>query len=50
MDRLAKASSGGGKKKMSAYNKYMATEMARLREEEPQVAGKDRFVSAHSFS
>ncbi|KAG6911333.1 hypothetical protein DXG01_001004 [Tephrocybe rancida] len=39
-------SSGGGKKKLTAFNKFMQTEMARLREDEPDISHKDRFKQA----
>jgi hypothetical protein len=38
----AKSAGGGGKKKLSAFNKFMQTELARLKEMEPNVAHKDR--------
>lgn len=31
-------------KKLSAYNKFMRTEMARLKESEPDITHKERFV------
>ncbi|KAF9055954.1 hypothetical protein BJ165DRAFT_1429748 [Panaeolus papilionaceus] len=39
---------GGAKKKLSAFNKFMQTEMARLKEEEPDMQHKDRFKLATS--
>ncbi|KAG2155688.1 hypothetical protein DEU56DRAFT_768672 [Suillus clintonianus] len=41
-------SSGGGRKKLSAFNKFMQTEMARLKEEEPDMSHQDRFKLATS--
>jgi len=38
----ARSSGGGGRKKLSAYNKFMQTEMARLKEDEPDMAHQDR--------
>ncbi|KZT30933.1 hypothetical protein NEOLEDRAFT_1033445, partial [Neolentinus lepideus HHB14362 ss-1] len=38
--------SGGGKKKLSAFNKFMQTEMARLKETEPDMPHQDRFKLA----
>ncbi|KZP25329.1 hypothetical protein FIBSPDRAFT_705311, partial [Athelia psychrophila] len=39
-------SSGGSKKKLSAYNKFMRTEMARLKEDDPEITHKERFSKA----
>ncbi|KAG6846047.1 hypothetical protein H0H87_006411 [Tephrocybe sp. NHM501043] len=39
-------SGGGGKKKLTAFNKFMQTEMARLREDEPETSHKDRYASS----
>ncbi|KAF8167418.1 hypothetical protein B0H34DRAFT_681796 [Crassisporium funariophilum] len=39
---------GGAKKKLTAFNKFMQTEMARLKEEEPDMQHKDRFKLATS--
>ncbi|KAF7972205.1 hypothetical protein HWV62_18694 [Athelia sp. TMB] len=41
-------SSGGNKKKLSAYNKFMRTEMARLKEDDPEITHKERFSKATS--
>lgn len=39
----AKSAGGGGaKKKLSAYNKFMRTEMARLKETDPNITHKER--------
>ncbi|KDQ63187.1 hypothetical protein JAAARDRAFT_119170, partial [Jaapia argillacea MUCL 33604] len=38
--------SGGGKKKLSAFNKFMQQEMARLKEEEPDIPHQERFKLA----
>ncbi|KAG2350928.1 hypothetical protein BDR05DRAFT_900454 [Suillus weaverae] len=38
----------GGRKKLSAFNKFMQTEMARLKEEEPDMSHQDRFKLATS--
>ncbi|ETW86856.1 hypothetical protein HETIRDRAFT_308278 [Heterobasidion irregulare TC 32-1] len=46
-ERKAK-SSGGGRKKLTAYNKFMQTEMARLKEEDPDMRHQDRFKLATS--
>lgn len=40
--RIAK--SGGAGKKLSPYNKFMKTELARLKESEPDMAHMDRCV------
>ncbi|KJA28482.1 hypothetical protein HYPSUDRAFT_129262 [Hypholoma sublateritium FD-334 SS-4] len=37
---------GGAKKKLSAFNKFMQSEMARLKETEPDMQHKDRFKLA----
>ncbi|KAH8102389.1 hypothetical protein BXZ70DRAFT_928392 [Cristinia sonorae] len=34
---------GGGKKKLTQFNKFMQTEMARLKEEHPGIPHKERF-------
>lgn len=40
-----KSSGGGGvKKKLTAYNKFMRSEMARLKEAEPGITHKERCV------
>ncbi|KII93960.1 hypothetical protein PLICRDRAFT_411156 [Plicaturopsis crispa FD-325 SS-3] len=44
--KKAKSSAGGAKKKMTAYNKFMKTELARLKESEPDIEHKDRFKMA----
>ncbi|OBZ78910.1 Vacuolar protein sorting-associated protein 33A [Grifola frondosa] len=36
-------STGGGRKKLTDFNKFMQTEVARLKEENPDMAHKDRF-------
>lgn len=41
-------SSGGSKKKLSAYNKFMRTEMARLKEDDPEITHKERCVHARA--
>jgi hypothetical protein len=38
----ARSTGGGGRKKLSAYNKFMQTEMARLKEDEPEMLHQDR--------
>jgi hypothetical protein len=39
----AKSTGGGGaKKKLSAYNKFMRTEMARLKDTDPNITHKER--------
>lgn len=40
----AKSSGGGAKKKLSAYNKFMRTEMARLKDSDPDISHKERCV------
>ncbi|KAI5989065.1 hypothetical protein EDD15DRAFT_2370928 [Pisolithus albus] len=39
-------SSGGGVKKLSAFNKFMQSEMARLKETEPNMPHQQRFKLA----
>ena len=34
----------GGKKKLSAFNRYMKSEMARLKESHPNITHQDRYV------
>jgi len=43
-----KSRGGGGKKKLTAFNKFMQTELARLKEDEPDVSHQDRFKLATS--
>ena len=38
----ARSSGGGGRKKLTAYNKFMQTEMARLKEDEPDMTHQAR--------
>ncbi|KAI0360969.1 hypothetical protein OH77DRAFT_1417148 [Trametes cingulata] len=38
-----KSSSAGGRKKLTDFNKFMQTEVARLKEENPDMPHKDRF-------
>ncbi|KAH7922796.1 Sec1-like protein [Leucogyrophana mollusca] len=45
--RKTKSSAGsGGRKKLSAFNKFMQSEMARLKETEPDMAHQERFKLA----
>ncbi|KAI6123507.1 hypothetical protein EDD16DRAFT_1476202 [Pisolithus croceorrhizus] len=39
-------SSGGGGKKLSAFNKFMQQEMTRLKEAEPNMPHQERFKQA----
>ncbi|KAF8079085.1 hypothetical protein FPV67DRAFT_1467444 [Lyophyllum atratum] len=39
-------SGGGGRKKLTAFNKFMQTEMARLKEDEPDITHQERFKLA----
>ncbi|KAG9313972.1 hypothetical protein JVU11DRAFT_4747 [Chiua virens] len=41
-------SGGGGRKKLSAFNKFMQAEMARLRESDPDMPHQERFKLATS--
>ena len=43
MSAIAKSSGGSGKK-LSAYNKLMKAELARLKESDPDMAHKDRYM------
>ncbi|EDR15851.1 uncharacterized protein LACBIDRAFT_301226 [Laccaria bicolor S238N-H82] len=43
-----KAKSGGGKKKLTAFNKFMQSEMARLKDDEPDISHQERFKLATS--
>jgi len=47
-ERKTRSSGGGGRKKLSAYNKFMQTEMARLKADEPDMLHQDRFKLATS--
>ncbi|KAI9057770.1 hypothetical protein FKP32DRAFT_1681250, partial [Trametes sanguinea] len=38
-----KSSSAGGRKKLTDFNKFMQTEVARLKQENPDMPHKDRF-------
>ncbi|MFJ2812641.1 hypothetical protein [Streptomyces sp. NPDC087294] len=40
------ASAGGRGKKLTAFNKFMQTELARLKEEAPELAHQERFKLA----
>ncbi|KAF9469738.1 hypothetical protein BDZ94DRAFT_1243148 [Collybia nuda] len=46
--RKTKSSGGGSKKKLTAFNKFMQTEMARLKEDQPDITHKERFKLATS--
>ncbi|KAF9015737.1 Sec1-like protein [Cyathus striatus] len=46
--RKTKSGGTGARKKLSPFNKFMQTEMARLKEDEPDMAHKDRFKLATS--
>ncbi|KIJ66401.1 hypothetical protein HYDPIDRAFT_109424 [Hydnomerulius pinastri MD-312] len=39
---------GGGRKKLSAFNKFMQSEMARLKDSEPDMPHQERFKLATS--
>ncbi|KAI0778774.1 hypothetical protein BD413DRAFT_117396 [Trametes elegans] len=41
--RPGKSSSAGGRKKLTDFNKFMQTEVARLKQENPDMPHKDRF-------
>ncbi|TFY71180.1 hypothetical protein EVG20_g1829 [Dentipellis fragilis] len=45
-ERKTKSSGGGGRKKLTAYNKFMQTEMARLKDDQPDITHQDRFKLA----
>jgi len=47
-ERKTRSSGGGGRKKLTAYNKFMQTEMARLKEDEPEMSHQARFKLATS--
>ncbi|KIY46296.1 hypothetical protein FISHEDRAFT_75732 [Fistulina hepatica ATCC 64428] len=48
--KKTKSSSGSnaGKKKLSAFNKFMKSELARLKEERPDITHQERFKLATS--
>ncbi|KAG6874406.1 hypothetical protein C0995_015142 [Termitomyces sp. Mi166 len=37
-------SPGVGRKKLTAFNKFMQTEMARLRDEQPDISHQERYL------
>ncbi|KAG5715721.1 hypothetical protein E4T56_gene159 [Termitomyces sp. T112] len=41
-----KSSAGVGRKKLTVFNKFMQTEMARLRDEQPDISHQERFKVA----
>ncbi|KAL1718406.1 hypothetical protein EV715DRAFT_291235 [Schizophyllum commune] len=41
-----KTRSGGGKKKLSEFNKFMKQELSRLKEAEPDITHQERFKLA----
>ncbi|TRM65830.1 hypothetical protein BD626DRAFT_566480 [Schizophyllum amplum] len=43
---VKKTRSGGGKKKLSEFNKFMKTELSRLKETEPDITHQERFKMA----
>ena len=44
--RAGKTSSAGGRKKLTDFNKFMQTEVARLKQENPDMPHKDRCAPA----
>ncbi|KAI9570169.1 hypothetical protein HD554DRAFT_385696 [Boletus coccyginus] len=45
--KKTKSSAGaGGRKKLSAFNKFMQSEMARLKESDPEMPHQERFKLA----
>ncbi|KAF9981887.1 hypothetical protein BGZ65_003468, partial [Modicella reniformis] len=42
-EKSAKKSSSGGTKKLSPYNKFMKTELAKVKAEKPNLNHKDAF-------
>ncbi|TFK77546.1 hypothetical protein BDN72DRAFT_754236, partial [Pluteus cervinus] len=44
----AKSGGAGGRKKLTAFNKFMQSEMARLKDAEPDISHKERFKLATS--
>ncbi|EIW87139.1 hypothetical protein CONPUDRAFT_79302 [Coniophora puteana RWD-64-598 SS2] len=46
--RKTKSSGGGGRKKLSAFNKFMQSEMARLKDTDPEMSHQERFKLATS--
>ncbi|KAI3622481.1 yabby like transcription factor [Moniliophthora roreri] len=42
-------SPGGSKKKLTPFNKFMRSEMARLKEDEPEMSHQDRLVALQSY-
>ncbi|KIJ22177.1 hypothetical protein PAXINDRAFT_165430 [Paxillus involutus ATCC 200175] len=44
--KKTKSAGGGGRKKLSAFNKFMQAEMARLKDSEPDIPHQERFKLA----
>ncbi|KAK7465554.1 hypothetical protein VKT23_005529 [Stygiomarasmius scandens] len=44
--KKSKSTGGGKRKKLTPFNKFMQSEMARLKEEEPDMPHQDRFKVA----
>uniref|UniRef100_A0A8H7Y9E0 YABBY protein C-terminal domain-containing protein n=1 Tax=Psilocybe cubensis TaxID=181762 RepID=A0A8H7Y9E0_PSICU len=44
--KKVKSTGGAGRKKLSLFNKFMQSEMARLKEQQPDMLHKDRFKLA----
>ncbi|EKM84020.1 hypothetical protein AGABI1DRAFT_81750 [Agaricus bisporus var. burnettii JB137-S8] len=44
--KKTKSTGGGGRKKLTPFNKFMQTEMQRLKEDEPDLQHKERFKLA----
>ncbi|KAF8240749.1 hypothetical protein L208DRAFT_1383670 [Tricholoma matsutake] len=46
--KKTKSSGSAGRKKLTAFNKFMRTEMVRLKEDEPDISHQERFKMATS--
>ena len=47
--RCAEKGSAGGRKKLTPFNKFMQTEVARLKEQDPNMPHKERSVTTWSL-
>ncbi|KAF5352702.1 hypothetical protein D9756_005856 [Leucocoprinus leucothites] len=44
--KKARSTGGAGRKKLTPFNKFMQSEMHRLKEDEPELSHKERFKMA----
>ena len=48
--RCTEKGSAGGRKKLTPFNKFMQTEVARLKEQDPNMPHKERSVTTWSLA